>query len=80
MPCTVGAADPRAKLKASRRLSSVLVRGIVILTSLAGVGAMGLLSEQEVNPDSVLYLLKILIGTAANSYLAHAFYKRMADR
>lgn len=48
-------------------------------TSIAGVMAMALLNGQPLDPDSISGLLQTILAALANGYLAHAFYKRVAQ-
>jgi hypothetical protein len=53
------------------------LRVLLIVTSLFGVGSLALLNGTDVNPDSVSYLLELLVGTVANAYLSHSFYQQL---
>jgi hypothetical protein len=76
--------DPNQKPKRKPRLNSSATEQqhpwlwvLLIVTSLFGVGSLALLNGTDVNPDSVSYLLELLVGTAANAYLSHSFYQQL---
>jgi hypothetical protein len=54
------------------------LRALLIITSVIGTGALSFLNGTDVNPDSISYLIQLLLQTGANAYLSHSFYNQIS--